>query len=113
MGLPFAAALVLGAVVAPPEEAGCPQWVPQPDVLARAELLSERFERAYGRAPVGVWAALKAGALAELREQLGVGRGGVSPGGTDQSRCDRSNRAADRETRSPARCGRHVPFPDF
>ena len=45
------------AVVAPPEEAGCPQWVPQPDVLARAELLSERFERAYGRAPVGVWAA--------------------------------------------------------
>ena len=31
------------AAVVPPEESACPQWVPQPDVLARAELLSERF----------------------------------------------------------------------
>ncbi|RLZ04413.1 galactokinase [Kocuria tytonicola] len=45
------------SVVAPPEEAGCPQWVPQPDVAARARELGERFERAYGRAPAGVWAA--------------------------------------------------------
>ena len=44
--------------VAPaPQERACPQWVTQPDVAERARLLSERFERAFGRPPVGVWAA--------------------------------------------------------
>ncbi|RUQ10032.1 galactokinase, partial [Kocuria sp. HSID17582] len=45
------------SVAAVPEEGDCPQWVAQPDVAARARLLGERFKRAYGRPPVGVWAA--------------------------------------------------------
>lgn len=42
---------------ATPEDFARPRWVGQPDVLERAQRLSQKFEEAYGRAPVGVWAA--------------------------------------------------------
>ena len=45
------------SVDAAAQERACPQWVEQPDVGARARQLVECFEAAYGRAPVGVWAA--------------------------------------------------------
>ncbi|GAA4697242.1 galactokinase [Kocuria gwangalliensis] len=42
---------------ATPEDFARPRWVAQPDVRERAQRLSQKFEEAYGRAPVGVWAA--------------------------------------------------------
>ena len=42
---------------ATPEDFARPRWVARPDVRERAQRLSHTFEEAYGRPPVGVWAA--------------------------------------------------------